>query len=606
MRIILFFLKCAVGLFASLGVLVVAAGLMLGLGWQRLADWAGAPAADIPERAVLTLDLTAGLREQPAPGPFAAATSGGGIALAEAVAALDAAAGDARIKGLSVRLGRGTLGLAQAQDLHAAVRRFRESGKPAYAFAESLDGGGGGAAGTVHAYLASAFDRVWMQPSGDYALLGFRSEVPFLRAALDSLGITPQLGQREAYKGAASQALAREMPAPQRENLQRVLDSWLDDVVAAVAAGRGLDAAALREVLATAPLSAEAAQARGLVDALGYRQDARTALRAAAGPEVESLPLASYANLREKPADSAPAVAVVYGTGAVILGESNDAPGLGGMAMGADTVAPAIRAALEDDSVRAIVLRIDSPGGSYVASDAIWNAVQAARESDTPIVVSMGNIAASGGYFVAAPANRIVAQPGTLTGSIGVVSGKFVLSGLWDKLEINVEGVQAGPRADFWSVNAPFSEAEWARLQESLDESYADFLDKVAQGRGLDRAAVRAAAQGKVWSGRDAQARGLVDVLGGYRTAVAEAKDLAGIAPETAVRTVVFPEPEPPLRRFLEQALAGRVDSPAARVLARLHQRLAPLLDLARQLDTGPPGRLTAPAAARNAADGGA
>jgi len=485
------------------------------------------------------------------------------------------------------------------------VQRFRESGKPAHAFAETLGGAGGAAQGTIHAYLASAFDQVWMQPSGDYALLGFSVQTPYLRDALQALGITPQLGQREAYKGAANQVLDTQMPAPQRENLQRVLDSWLDDVIAAVAAGREMNPEAVRQILAEAPLSAEDAQARGLVDALGYRRDATAALREAAGSAPETIPLAAYAKLREKPDASAPAVAVVYGTGAVTLGESDAAPGFGGMAMGSDTVAPAIRAALDDDSVRAIVLRIDSPGGSYIASDAIWDAVQAAREADKPIVVSMGNIAASGGYFVAAPANRIVAQPGSLTGSIGVVSGKFVLSGLWEKLHLNFDGVQAGPRADFWSPNAPFSEAEWARLQDSLDESYSDFLDKVGAGRGLSRAAVRAAAQGKVWSGADARERGLVDRLGGYRTAVSEAKSLAGIAPETGVRTVVFPEPEPPLRRFLEQALAGRVDSPAARMLARLERSLAPLLDLARQLDSGPPGRLTAPAAARNAAGDG-
>jgi protease-4 len=602
MRIILFLLKCVVGFLASIGVLVILAGVLLGFGYQRVAELR-APAAEIPENAILTLDLTNGVQERPSVSPFRLAADGNPVPLHDAVDALEAAAGDDRIEAVAVRLGRGSLGLAQAQELRAAIRRFRDSDKPAFAFAETLSSGMGG--GTVHAYLSSAFDRVWMQPSGTYGLLGFRTETPFLRGLLEDIGVVPQLAQREAYKGAANQFKDRDMPEPQRENLNGVLTSWLDTVVAAVAGGRGLPERDVRALLERAPLSAEDALDAGLVDTLGYRSEMEDALTKVVGGAAETVALAAYGAQRERPPEDAPRVAVIHGLGAVALAESQYDPGFGTVVMGSDTVAPAIREALDDDSVAAIVFRVDSPGGSYVASDAIWHAVQAARDADKPFVVSMGNLAASGGYFVSAPANHIVASPGTLTGSIGVVTGKFVLVDVWPQISVTVAGVEAGPRAGYWSPNEPFSDAEWAHLQNEIDASYGDFVAKVAEGRGLDRAAVAEAAQGKVWSGRDAKAQGLVDELGGFHTAVQRAKALAGIAADQPVRKTVFPKPEDPLRKFLSQALEGRIDSPAARALARLNDTLRPLVDLVAMLEgrRDTPRRLEAAPAAQRAAD---
>lgn len=576
MRLILFLLKCMVGFLASLGVLVIVLGVVVGVGYQRIADLR-APADEIPDSAILRLDLTQGVAERLSPSPLALASGGPGVPLHDAIAAIDAAADDKRVQALSVRLGRGSLGLAQAEELRAAVQRFRDSQKPAFAFAETMGGGG---SGTIHAYLSSAFDRVWMQPSGHYGLLGFRTETPFLRGVLEEIGVEPQLAQREAYKGAANQFKDRQMPPPQRRNLQGVLDSWLDQVLTAVADGRGLKPADIRSMLETAPITAEDAKAAGLVDTLGYQRGMKDALVKVVGGEAETVNIGVYDAQREKPAEEAPRIAVIYGLGAVALAESEYDPAFRNMVMGSDTVAPAIRKALDDEKVKAIVLRVDSPGGSYVASDTIWNAVQAARDADKPIVVSMGNLAASGGYFVAAPANSIVAGAGTLTGSIGVVTGKFVVSELADKLSVTVEGVQAGARADFWSPVSRFTDAEWADLQSDVDDSYGDFIAKVAQGRGMSSAAVREVAQGKVWSGADAKEAGLVDKLGGLHAAVREAKSLAGIAEDREVRRVPFPKPEDPFRKFLQKALQGRVDSPAARNLAQLNEKLRPLVDL--------------------------
>jgi protease-4 len=263
--------------------------------------------------------------------------------------------------------------------------------------------------------------------------------------------------------------------------------------------------------------------------------------------------------------------------------------------MGADTVARAIRDAVEDDEVKAILFRIDSPGGSYVAADVIWREVRRAREQEVPVIVTMSNMAASGGYFVAAPAHRIVAQPASVTGSIGVVGGKLVLSGLWDKLGIAWDGVKAGANADLWSANRDFSEAGWANLQDSLDRTYADFTGKVAEGRGLALGEVRAVAKGQVWTGRDAKARGLVDELGGYATALALAREAAGIAPEAPLELRIFPKRRGPFEALIEDALAGELESPGiaalARGLARVMRALAPLVEALETLGADPRSR---------------
>ena len=292
-------------------------------------------------------------------------------------------------------------------------------------------------------------------------------------------------------------------------------------------------------------------------------------------------------------------VALIYGLGPVVLSGSESGPAFGRTVMGADTVAETISEAVEDDEIDAIVLRIDSPGGSYVASDAIWREVQLARDAGKPLIVSMSNVAASGGYFVAAPAHKIVALPGTVTGSIGVVSGKLVLSGFFDMLGINWDGVQAGDAAGFWSMNQDFSDAEWARLQDSLDRVYADFTGKVADGRGMARGEVETAAKGQVWSGEDARDLGLVDELGGLKRAFELAAEAAG-APGERVRVKILPEPRDPVRALIEDTLGRQIESNELSALLgdlrQLARLLAPLAEAMERLGGGSSGpRLEAP-----------
>ncbi|WP_051432031.1 signal peptide peptidase SppA [Rhodovibrio salinarum] len=589
MRLILFIGKCLVGLLASIGLLVVACGLLLGYGWQEVRDWRTAETS-VPEQTVLVLDLTNGVIERMPSNPLAGATDGG-VPIHQAIGALERAAGDDRVKALAVRVGRGALSMGHAQELRTALEDFRASGKPAWAFAETLSGGGMGG-GTLQSYLASAFDQVWLQPSGDIDVSGFLLESPYFGQMLRSLDVEPRLDQRREYKGIKDRFVEMQIPEPQRENQQQLLNSWMDQVVAGIAEGRGLDPQQVRQLVAEGQFSAERALEAGLVDELGYQDQMSRALRQAAGAQADDLKamvgLLAYGAQMQRQEDlpnDTPQIAVVTGEGAVTLGSSQGNGLFGGVQMGSDTIAPALLEAARDDKIDAIVLRVDSPGGSYVASDTIWHAVRQARDMGTPVVVSMANIAASGGYFVAAPADRIYAQPGTITGSIGVGSGKFVTSGLFRNLGINFDGVQAGQNADFWSSQHDFTEAQWQKLQSFLDQTYADFKQKVGSGRDLSPEQVEQVAQGQIWSGADAHDRGLVDQLGGLKAAIAGAKELAEIPADQPVRVVNRPQRPDPLRQLIEGALRGRVESPAAEALGQIASSLKPLVDLVAVLE---------------------
>jgi len=569
-------------------VAAVVAGVVLwrqGGGLERFTE-------EVPETTVLSLDLSQGLLEAKPDNPLARITLRDTMEMRQFLDALQAAGRDPKVKGLVARLGRGSLGVAQIQELRDAIAAFHGQGKFAVAFAESFGEGGHG---TLHYYLASAFQQVWLQPSGDLDMTGLAFESPFLRTALGRLGIEARVGQREEYKGAMSALTDSQMSEPQRQNLQRLVDAWIGQIARGVAEGRGLAPEDVLKLIDQAPFDGEAALGHGLVDRLGYWDQVADAVLDQAGDTSELLSLADYERLRDKPEAEGAVLALVFGLGPVVLDQGENDPVFGRVVMGADTVAAAIADAVEDSEVEAIVFRIDSPGGSYVASDAIWREVQKAREAGKPVIVSMGNLAASGGYFVAAPAHTIVAQPGTVTGSIGVVAGKLVLSGLWDKLSINWDGVQAGANANFWSMNQDFSPEAWARLQGFLDRTYEDFTSKVAQGRGLDRDRVLQIAKGQIWSGEDALRLGLVDELGGLDRAFALAREAAGLPSDAAYQIQVFPEQLDPIEQLLRDALGGNIEGLGAgalvRALARVTRAVLPLVEAWEQIRADPRSR---------------
>ena len=597
MRVILFLLKCLVGLFAAIGFLVTLPLLIIAvLGLSYDVPWRQQK-AEVPVEAVLTIDLAGQVIENRPDSLFARSSLGDRIVLRDTVAALRKAGRDERIKGLVVRFGGLQIGMAHAQELRAAIQDFRREGRFAIGFSESFGEFGNG---TVSYYLASAMDEVWLQPSGDMGAMGLMMEAPFLRGTLDKLGIEPRLAQREEYKGAMNTFTDSGLPAPQRQNLQQMIDSWMEQIVAAVAEDRELAPETVRALIDKAPLSADEGRAAGLLDRLAYWDELDDELTARTSEEMELFRLRAYAAATREETQEGPKIAVVYGLGPISLTTSENDPVFGSVVFGSDTVARAISDAIDDEAVEAILFRVDSPGGSYVASDTVHREVRRAREEGKPVIVSMGNVAASGGYFVSMAADKIVAHPGTVTGSIGVVAGKFVLSGLWEEIGLSWDQVQAGENAGIWSQNRDFSDAQWQRLQGSLDRIYEDFRGKVAEGRGLSDEETRAAAKGQVWTGVDARRLGLVDELGGFYRAVDLAKEAAGIAAETEVDLQVFPPPRDSFGELIEDTLGDGLQSSGAGAalqwMARVVRLIDPLLDAAENLGKAPRSRaLSAP-----------
>jgi protease-4 len=563
--------KIVIGLLALVGAFVVV-GMIAAL-WVGSLGPGKKPVPD--SNVILTLELGQPIKERAHGGGLAAAAFGRGITLRDLVAGLEAAANDDRVKGVVLHVGSGPLGMAYTQEIRDAVKQFRSKGKFAVAFAETFGEGGNG---NLHYYLATAFEEIWLQPSGDVSLTGFSLEEPFLADALTAVGVTAQLDQRMEYKGLADTFTKTSMPAPIRENLQRLLDSWLDQVAQGMAERGKFDAAAARSLIDRGPFLAAQAKTEKLVDRLGYWDEVKQAVDDRVGKDAAWFSLRDYA-ADLTPPDDAARIAVVYGLGPVQLATTQQDGLFGPSVMGSSAVATAIRDAVDDTSVRAIVFRVDSPGGSYVASDTIWREVQRARDLGKPVIVSMGEVAASGGYFVSAPATKIVAQPGTITGSIGVAGGKVVFAGLWDMLRLHWDGVKAGANADIESVHKFYTADGWSRVQQGLDRVYTDFTEKVAAGRNLPIDKIREVAKGQVWTGRDAKERGLVDELGGYTVAIRLAREAAKIPPEAPVSVEEYPPPVNPLEQLLQQAIAGE------EVRAAEAERLTTLVRIADWLE---------------------
>jgi len=493
------------------------------------------PRAVKPARppTLLEIDLSRGLAEAPPSDPVAAVRQRHIPLLSDVVDGLRRGSADDDVVGVVLLVGRGPSSVATAEELGRALEDFTAAGKPAVAFAESFGEMG---PGTVAYYLAAQCDTVWLQPSGAVSLTGVSLDVVFLRGLLDKVSATPMIGQRHEYKTAADTFVRHELSEPNREMTQRLADSVVEQVSATVSRRRRLTAAAVAAAMAAAPLAATDALARGLVDRLGYRDEVYADLRRRLGRDgsLRLLFAHRYARKRaSRPLEQArakrrPVVALVPVRGGIVSGRSRPS-GLMGPVAGSDTVAAALQALQDDAAVKAAVLRVDSPGGSYVASDAIRRAVLTVRETDRPVVASMGRVAASGGYFVSMPADRIVALPGTLTGSIGVLAGKIVVHDTLARIGLTRQTVGSGPQAAMHSSNLPYDEEQWRKLQDWLDEVYDDFTRKAAADRGMPVDRLEPLARGRVWTGADAREQGLVDELGGLEHAVGVACERVGL-----------------------------------------------------------------------------
>jgi protease IV len=510
----------------------------------------------VPNGCVLEFSLRSVPPETTGFDPLAIITGGGRpLALREAVAALHRAADDPRVAGLIARVQLEASPAAAVQELREAIAAF-SAVKPSLAWAETYPG-------TLSYYLASAFGEVWMQPSGTVGLIGFASNATFLRDALHKAGIEAEFVAKGEYKSAANLFTEGGFTDSHREAVTRMLESLQGQVWQAIGESRNIDPGALDALADRAPLLRDEAVASGLLDRIGFRDEAHARIAELVGVEDVSqesdsedklprLNLTRYAgSSRPRLATPVPSVpgrkpkptfAIVTLEGPIVNGRGGPQflP-IGNSSAGGDTIAAALREAAADDSVSAIVLRVNSPGGSVTASETIWREVTRARDRGKPVVVSMGSVAASGGYYVAMAADAIVANPATITGSIGVITGKLVVRDLKERLGVASDAVRTNANADAWSIDTPFTPEQRAHREAEADLFYADFVERVAQGRNLTTEAVDAVARGRIWTGADALDRGLVDELGGLRTAVRRAKVLAGLDEDTEVRVVSFP-----------------------------------------------------------------
>jgi protease-4 len=540
--------RFVVGLLATVGALA-----LIAIGGGAAFLYSGPFATkSLPPSMVLSLDL----RDVPAEAPSTDVLSGGlwrdSRDLAETVQVLWQAADDPRVVGLFVDIGDESAGLARVQELRQAIARFRGKGKFAIGFAESLGGGGDHFADY---YLATALDQIWLQPSGGFSVAGLAIETPFLKGGLDKLGIHMEGGKRYEYKSAPDTFSESGMTAPARENLQQLVDGLYGQFIEDSARDRRITPPKLRQLIDQAPFESERAHQEGLVDRIGYRTDALNEAMQRAGSTPDMVSFSDYAADKARGRTRGEVVALIRATGTISSSGGGSSPLDDDSSMTSDDVIDALDMAAQNKDVRAIVLRIDSPGGTYPAADALADGVARARSSGKPVIVSMGDVAASGGYLAAIRADVIVAEPSTITGSIGVFGMWPVGSELLTMLGVKVERVSAGANAGMYSTYRSPTPAQRAAIGRDLDAVYADFTRQVADARKLDAAHIDQAARGRVFTGTDAKRMGLVDELGGLQLAFSIAKAKAGIDETHQIEIRRFPADNDRWQRLLDRAM---------------------------------------------------
>jgi protease IV len=534
----------------------------------------------VPSKTILEANFEQALLENVPETPAARLMLNEKPTLRDVLDAIDRGAGDDRVVGIIAKIGAVSMGMAQTQEIRDAVLRFRSHKKFAIAYSETFGEFG---PGNGSYYLATAFDHIYLQPSGDVGLTGVIMESPFIKDTLSKLGMTFHGDHRYEYKNALNFLTETKYTGPHKEAMTALMTSWFNQMKDGICQARQIAPDKFQAIVDAGPYLGKEAVAAKLVDAVAYRDEVYGQIKSQAGSGAELLYLDKYLQRAGRPHDSGKTVALVFGVGGVTRGKSDYDPVQGNQNMGSDTVAAAIRAATEDKSVKAILFRVDSPGGSYVASDTIWREVVRARQAGKPVIVSMGNLAGSGGYFVAMAADKIVAEPGTITASIGVLGGKMLTSGLWDKVGLSWDEVHQGANATMFTGTQDYSPAEWGRFEAWLDRVYVDFTSKVADGRKLPKEKVLEIAKGRIWSGQDAKNLGLVDELGGYDVALRLAKKAIGVSEGEEVKIVVYPRPKSLIESVIERRGPDNSDKEAVgQTLARILEVVQPV---ARELD---------------------
>ena len=506
-----------------------------------LMDW-GRPAVTVPLHAYLEINLSGELQEIAPPDFFTNVILGiRPLSMNELWMNIRKAKADDRVEAILLRTNLLACDWAKVTELRDAILDFRKAGKKAFAYideAPDFD---------KEYYLATACDRIILHPMGWLGINGIGGYVPFFKNALDKLGVRAEFEHVEEYKTAYNQLTEKGFTPAHKEMMESIYADLFSQYVKAVASARKKSEAEVRGLIDHAFFQGEKALKAGLVDDLLYEDELQGLLQSG-GRKLDRITSDAYA--RVSPASAGIGigrkVALIYGVGPILSGESLP------QSMGGTTVARWIRQARQDRSIAAIVFRVDSPGGSAVASDVIWREVFLAKK-EKPFVVSMSDVAGSGGYWISMAAHKIVAQPQTLTGSIGVLAGKFDLSALYEKLGLTTEKLTYGKEADIFSTFRPFSPEEKKIMKDEILWTYDQFLAKAAEGRNMTKDEVNAVGRGRVWTGRQAREIKLVDELGGLTKAIELAKGLAGIAREEEVRLIVWPK-----KRTFWESLLGR------------------------------------------------
>ena len=550
------FLITAAGVFAGLVIFLIGVPVVL----IGMAISATAP-APVPAQTVLELDLRGSLADQAPNNPLwgLARNSNSVMSIIET---LRRAEGDDRIKGVLVRLPEAGLEPGMADEIRQAFLRFRAKGKPIYAHSQGVYPAG---FSTTTYMLGAAADQFWMQPGASLQVTGVATEDLFFKRFFDKYGVVPQYEQRQEYKNAVNGYLFSDYtPAHKAATL-----SWMGSVyqsnLAAAAGDRKGDPAVLRQTLEAGPYVAEDALRLKLVDKLGQVREAEQALLTKAGDGAKAVDFDDYVDARPDPPRTGDTIAVIEAEGPIVTGEDRGSnPFTGGSTIYSDDLAKAILRAARADSVKAIVLRVNSPGGSDTASEQILDAVRFAKSKGKPVVVSMSTYGASGGYWIASEASAIVAQPTTLTGSIGVFGGKFAVGPALGRFGVDVRNTGVGGEyAGAFGMGQPFTAEQRRAFGGWMDRIYANFLARVAEGRKLPPERVAEIAKGRVWTGAQAKSLGLVDEVGGFYQAVDKARQLAKLGPDTPLRRMT---PSAGAFESLQRALGVQADS--ARSLA--------------------------------------
>lgn len=529
----------------------------------------------IRDNSVLALKISGAMPDYVPDDPFRRLFGGQPQSLGSLMAQFRKAKVDKRISAVLLDIDMSEAGWAKSEEIRGAIEDFRSSGKPVYAYMET--------GLNKDYYIATACDKIFVPPPGELFTIGLAADVMFFRGSLDKLGIYPDMYQIGKYKSAGDTFTQKQMTDAHREYINALLDDLYGRYLDGISKARKKSVDEVKALIDDAPYSAAKAKEIGLIDGALYRDDVEKELKKRLGyKDTDDLHVARGSDYRQISQESlglnkGDKIAVVYAAGDITSGKSTFG-GSGQETIGSDSLVRTINDVRDDKSIKAIVLRIDSPGGSGLASDIIWRAIEAAK-AKKPVVVSMSDVAASGGYYIACNANKIVAEPSTITGSIGVVGGKPVIKGFYDWIGVTNEYVMRGKNAGMFRESEKFSDTERAKFQEFLQSTYQDFTSKVAKGRGKEQTYIDSIGQGRVWTGNQGKDRGLVDEYGGLDKAIEIAKQLAKIPADKGIERVILPQPP----TFFEQLMSAD-DDVSAEARAEAKQQAALLSALPEEM----------------------